>query len=217
MTSIDLWPPPKQYRSSTQYGVSIEVSIWVTGYEIHPCFPFWDIVFTRFSVFDLWWPQMTFDLHQNNRDELSNMEDPQVKYEIHVSLPEILCLQGFQILTSGDLKWPLTSTKNNRNHLLNIGHLHAKYEVTHWHPSWDMVFTSKCHVHTHTTSPSHRFLWPSARNQKVSTVALDDMSPEHLCTVVDKKASGHGTWNLNGHTLNSTGILPRILKFSISS
>ena len=36
-----------------------------TKYEICPSFPSWDIVFTRFSQFDPCWPQMTFDLHQN--------------------------------------------------------------------------------------------------------------------------------------------------------
>ena len=30
----------------------------------------WDIVLTRFSDIDLCWPQMTFDLHENNRGHL---------------------------------------------------------------------------------------------------------------------------------------------------
>ena len=34
-----------------------------TKFEVQTTFTCWDTVFTRFPVFDLWWPQMTFDLH----------------------------------------------------------------------------------------------------------------------------------------------------------
>ena len=54
---------------------------------------------------------------------------------------EILCLQGFDLLTSGEPKWPLTPTKNDRDHLLNISNPHAYYEIPHSCPSWDKVFT----------------------------------------------------------------------------
>ena len=35
-----------------------------TKFEVQATFTYWDTVFTRFSDFDLWWPQMTFDLHE---------------------------------------------------------------------------------------------------------------------------------------------------------
>ena len=50
-------------------------------------------------------------------------------------------LQGFQTLTSGDLKWPLTSMKNNRDHLLTKGYQRAKFEVQASFISWDIMFT----------------------------------------------------------------------------
>ena len=34
-----------------------------TKFEVQATFTYWDTVFTRFSVFDLCGPQMTFDLH----------------------------------------------------------------------------------------------------------------------------------------------------------
>ena len=68
------------------------------------------------------------------------------------TLLEISCLQGFDLLTSRDPKWPLTSTKNNRDHLLNMVNSHPNYEISHTYPSWDIVFTSKAsHTHTHTS------------------------------------------------------------------
>ena len=74
---------------------------------------------------------------------------------LRVTLLEKQCFQGFDLLTSGDPKWPLILTKNNRGHLLNKGYLHVKYEI-HWHyRSWDRVFTSKCHIHTYTHTHTH--------------------------------------------------------------
>ena len=35
-----------------------------TLFEVKATFTYWDNVFTRFSDFDLWWPQMTFDHHE---------------------------------------------------------------------------------------------------------------------------------------------------------
>ena len=51
-----------------------------------------------------------------------------LKFKQHLIL-EISCLQRFHTLTSGDLKWPLTSMKNNRDHLLTKGYQRAKFEV----------------------------------------------------------------------------------------
>ena len=35
-----------------------------TKFEVQATFTSWDIVFTKVLHFDLWWPQMTFDLHE---------------------------------------------------------------------------------------------------------------------------------------------------------
>ena len=48
---------------------------------------------------------------------------------VQYSLLEISCLQGFHNLTPVDPKWPLTSTKTNRLLVLNVVHLHTKYEI----------------------------------------------------------------------------------------
>ena len=69
---------------------------------------------------------------------------------VQASLVEISCLQGFHNLTPVDHKWPLTSTKNNRVLVLNVVHLHTKYEICPIFPSGDIVFTSRRHTHTHT-------------------------------------------------------------------
>ena len=52
-----------------------------------------------------------------------------------------MCLQGFQTLTSGDLKWPLTAMENNRDHLRTKGYQHVKFEVQATFTCWDTVFT----------------------------------------------------------------------------
>ena len=77
---------------------------------------------------------------------------------LRVTLLEISCLQGFDRLTSGDPKWPLTSTKNNRDHLLNMGNSHGKYEIPHIYPSGDTVFTSNFQGVYHLTSGDPK--WP---------------------------------------------------------
>ncbi|KAJ8036713.1 hypothetical protein HOLleu_20767 [Holothuria leucospilota] len=48
---------------------------------------------------------------------------------IQASYLEILCKQGFQSLTPGDPRRPLTSTKNIRNLPLTIPHPHTWYEI----------------------------------------------------------------------------------------
>ena len=52
-------------------------------------------------------------------------------------------------------KWPLTSTKNNRDHAFNMADSHTKYEISHTYPTWDIVFTSKRYIHTHTYTHTH--------------------------------------------------------------
>ena len=74
----------------------------------------------------------------------------------HLSLLEISCLQCFHTLTSGDLKWPLTSMKNNRDHLLT-----KAYQRTNlWSSSYFYflryrVYKPRRHIHTHTHTHTH--------------------------------------------------------------
>ena len=59
---------------------------------------------------------------------------PSLKFK-KLLLLEIMFSRDFQTLTSGDLKWPLTSMKNNRDHLL------TKFESSNVFTAWDTMFT----------------------------------------------------------------------------
>ena len=112
-----------------------------TKYEICASFPSWDIVFTRFSQFDHCWPKWPLTSTKNNLGFLYSMWHTYIPNmrSVQVSLLEILCSQGFHNLTPVDPKWLLTSTKNNRVLVLNVVHLHTKYEICPSFPSWDIV------------------------------------------------------------------------------
>ena len=77
----------------------------MTKFEVHATFTSWDNVFTRFSDFDLWWPKMTFGLHgkQNRSSTHQGLSTYPVWSSGNFHLLEIMCLQGFQTSTSGDL------------------------------------------------------------------------------------------------------------------
>ena len=85
-----------------------------------------------YKVFRVWpevtsndlWPLPKIGINYSMR----NIHRSSMRF-MHVCLLEILHLQGFQTLTSGDLKWRLTSTKNNRDHVLNMCSSYAKYEI----------------------------------------------------------------------------------------
>lgn len=48
---------------------------------------------------------MTFALHENNRYHLFTMDNKHIKFEVIATFPdEIPCLQGFQTITSTDLR-----------------------------------------------------------------------------------------------------------------
>ena len=85
---------------------------------------------------DLWPPWKTIGIIYPPRA----INIPSLKFQ-QLSLIEIMCLQGFQTLTSGDLKWPLTSMENNRDHLPIKGYEHTKFEVQATFTSWDIMFT----------------------------------------------------------------------------
>ena len=89
---------------------------------------------------------------------------PSLKFEQLSSL-EISCLQGFETLTTDDL-WPPWKT---------IGIIYSLRGT--YIPIWSscnfcflrclQAEASHTHTDTHTPSPSHRFLRPSTRNQKL--------------------------------------------------
>ena len=105
----------------------------------YPSFLHWDIVLKRFSEFDLQWLQMTYDLRI-----FPTIRHPHTTISmksIRASYLEILCLQGFQCLTLGDPRWPLSSTKNDRINLLTITHPHTTYQICVSFLPWDIVLT----------------------------------------------------------------------------
>ena len=72
------------------------------------------------------------------------------------SLLEISSLEGIHNLTPVDPQWPLTSSKNNRLLVLNVVHLHTKYEIC---PSLllDISCLQAGRHHTHTPVWLQRF------------------------------------------------------------
>ena len=115
---------------------------------------------------------MTFDLRETHIQIIfspSASYIPSLKFRQH-SLLEISCLQSFHTLTSGDLKWPLTSMKNNRDHLLTKAYQRTKFEVQATFTSWDIVFTSKAshtHTHTHARTHTHTHLRQGIKNESL--------------------------------------------------
>ena len=85
---------------------------------------------------------------------------------VTLTLLEISCLQGFDLLTSHDPKWPLTSTKNDRDHLLYKANQHTKYDISNIYPSWDIVFTSNLQGFYHFTSSDLKWRVTSMKNHR---------------------------------------------------
>ena len=137
VTSNDLWPPWKTIGSSTHQGLPT-YQVWSSGnfhflrYCVYKVFSLWPLVTSN----DFWPPWKTIGIIYVPRAT----NKPSLKFR-QLSLLEIQCLQGFQSLTSGDFKWPLTSMENNRDHLHTKGYQHTKFEVQATFTSWDIVFT----------------------------------------------------------------------------
>ena len=83
------------------------------------------------------WPQMTFDpTKQQGPSTHYGWSTIQVwEWSDLVSLTSVV-RRHFHYLTSVDHRWPLTRTKNNRDHLLTMGDPPSKYEndlpLRHW-------------------------------------------------------------------------------------
>lgn len=83
---------------------------------------------------DLWLPtNLKFNFHY-----IWGTHMPIMRF-MEIFLLDISCLQVFSLMSSSDPKWP---PPNNRGYLLNMGHPHAKYEISGSFSPWDIVFTS---------------------------------------------------------------------------
>ena len=72
LTSVDLrWPLTWTNNNRAHL---LTMGIPPPKYEKHPTLRLPVIVFTRFSVFALWWPQMTFDLYQKQQKSSIHFE-----------------------------------------------------------------------------------------------------------------------------------------------
>lgn len=76
-------------------------------YEITTTYLSQDIMVTRFWPIDLLSPQLTIDLHQNNRNHPWSMDNPHAKYISHCYPSWDIVFTRFDLLTSWDSKWPL--------------------------------------------------------------------------------------------------------------
>ena len=119
-------------RTKGYQHTKFEVQATFTRYHVYKVFS----LFTLVTSNDLWPPWKTIGIIYPPRA----INRPSLKFQL-ISLIEITCLQGFQTLTSGDLKWPLTAMENNRDHLRTKGYQHVKFEVQATFTCWDTVFT----------------------------------------------------------------------------
>lgn len=82
---------------------------------------------------------------------------------IKVTLLELSFLQGFNLLTSCDSIWPL-STKNDEDYLLNVSHPHAKYETHQSSPAWNIMFNKILNYWPLVTAND---LWPPQKTARI--------------------------------------------------
>ena len=175
VTQNDLWPPPKTkgitYLIWLLHMLSI-TSLTFTLLEIlclqafSKIFIIWPLVTPN----ELWPPPKTIEIIY-----LIWVVHMLSMRSLRLTLLEISCLQGFDLFTSGDPKWPLTSTKNNRDYLLNMANPHAKYDIPHIHFSWDIVFTSIFQGFHHLTSGDPK--WPLTSTENYRDHLLNMGSP----------------------------------------
>ena len=120
----------KYYQAT--YQIWSSSNIYFLRYRVYKAFILLPLVTSN----DLWPSWKTIGIIYSPR--VTNMLSLKLRQPL---LLEILCLQGFRTLTTGDLKWPLTSMKNNRDHLLTKGYQRTKFEVQATFNSWDIMFT----------------------------------------------------------------------------
>ena len=94
---------------------------------------------------------------------------------VPASLLEILCLNCFHNLTLVDPKWPLTSTKNNKLLVLNVVHLHTKYEICPSFPAWDIALTAFSQFDIYWSTPNDH--WPPPKT--IWLLLLNVVHPTH--------------------------------------
>ena len=145
LTPNDLWPPPKTigflYSMWYTYIPNMR-SVQASLFQIS-CLQAGVRTSPLLTPNDLWPPPKTIGfLYSMWYTYIPNMRS------VQASLFQISCLQAgvrtSPLLTPNDL---LTSTKNNRVLVLNVVHLHIKYEICPSFPSWDIVFTRFSQFH----------------------------------------------------------------------
>ena len=96
---------------------------------------------TLTSNVDLKWPLNFCEKQYEIICSPSTTYIPSLKFKQHLHSWDIVFTKLLGTLTSGDLKWPLTFMKNNRDHLLTKDYRRAKFEVQATFISWDIMFT----------------------------------------------------------------------------
>lgn len=123
-------------------------SIWsiqpiYAKYEIPQTCPPWETLFRKFSMISYLItndPKRPLSSTEINRNHPLNMRYLHPNYEIYWSLPsgEIVLTSIFHCFyssTFGNPSWPLTSTKNYRDHLLKTGYPRVKYDIPYRNPA----------------------------------------------------------------------------------
>ena len=131
--SILQWSHIKGYTytylesSSSNYSITELETLCLQGFRLFP----------RWTSNDIWPPWKRIGIIYSTR-----LPKDQVWTSRYFHfLIEITCSQCFQTLTSGDIKWPLTSMENNTDHLPTKGYRHTMFEVQATFAYWDNVFT----------------------------------------------------------------------------
>lgn len=159
--SSDRWPPPNTNTGHyIQHGAHAR-EVWDSyrflssmRYHVYKAFRVWSPATKN----DLWSPQ--------NITEIMKLS-PSIHMSsftfIHIFLLEIPCSHS---LTSGNLKWPLTSTRAHRDHLLSgvTRQVHAKYQIHQSFPlkisclqafqSWPLVISNNFDLNHNSKGPS---------------------------------------------------------------
>ena len=127
----------KQQGWSTNYGLPIyyvwsSSNVYFFTYRVYKVLSLWPL----WTPNDLWPPWNSIGIIWSPRCTYILI----LKFK-QLSLLEISCSQGFETLITVDPKWPLTSMKNDRDHLPTMGYLYTIFEVQATFTSSHIVLT----------------------------------------------------------------------------
>ena len=134
------------HQEETTYQKRISPEFVSRSFSVWPLLTSNDLGFIRKSIGFLYSPGRT--------------HKPNMSFT-RVWLIKLTCLQGFQCLTSVDLKWPCNSTKNNRVLSPYMNNMYAKFQLCTHLRSPVIVFTrgvtdtQHTHIHTHIHTHTH--------------------------------------------------------------